>query len=348
MNKKKIFTFEQCCEIAKKYNSRVEFRHKERACYYFSKEMGWYEKITEHFKRHIPKHRTYEEVKDAAKKYSTRMEFKNNDMCNYCFAVSHGWLDDVCSHMKIVGDKYKRCIYAYEFSDGFCYVGLTYDIEARHLQHTSGKKLSKVYEHSIKYKIEIPTPKQLTDYVDKEKASVLEGEYIEKYKNEGWKILNIAKSGGLGGKKHRYNKDEITKEYCRDIAKNYKTPTDFTRKNQTIYKIMNKNGWKDFVYQVFDLEKIKKEAHLKVAESNRGKKRIINYEKWIKSCKTNKPVLQYDLNGNFIAEYASQCNASKMLGHPSSHSDIGRCCNGKLKTCLGYIWKYKNNVQKNV
>lgn len=344
MSKKKIFTFEECEKIAKKYDNRVDFHAKDRTCYEFSKKMGWYEKITEHINRPIPKHRTFNEIKEAARQYKTRMEFKNKDMANYCFAVSHGWLDSVCSHMRVVGDKYKRCIYVYEFSDGFCYIGLTYDINARHIQHSNGKNFSKVYEHSVRYNVEIPTPKQLTDYIDKDDAAKLEGEYLEKYKNDGWEIINVSKTGGLGGKKHRYNKEEITKDFCKKIAEKYDTPTQFSKSHQTLIKIIKNNKWKDYVYSVFDLEAIKKEKNKKISVSNKGKKRIVNYSKWIGSCKTNKIVLQYDLEGNFIKEYPSQCNAAKSLGHPNSYSDIGKCCNGVLKTCLGYVWKYKNNV----
>lgn len=49
----------------------------------------------------------------------------------------------------------------------------------------------------MKYNVEIPTPKQLTDYIDKDDAAILEGEYLEKYKNNGWKIINISKTGDL-------------------------------------------------------------------------------------------------------------------------------------------------------
>jgi len=44
----------------------------------------------------------------------------------------------------------------------------------------------------------IPVLKQLTDYVDIKKAQTLESDYIKKYKNDKWKILNIVKSGSLG------------------------------------------------------------------------------------------------------------------------------------------------------
>lgn len=52
-----------------------------------------------------------------------------------------------------------------------------------------------------------------------------------------------------------------------------------------------------------------------------------------------KPVFQYDLFGNLIAEYSSQLEASIAMGvHVMSVSDA---VNGKTKTCKGYILKRK-------
>lgn len=42
----------------------------------------------------------------------------------------------------------------------------------------------------------------------------------------------------------------------------------------------------------------------------------------------HKPVLQYDLEGNFIAEY-------------SGLSEASRCCNGISKQCKNFIFKFK-------
>lgn len=53
-----------------------------------------------------------------------------------------------------------------------------------------------------------------------------------------------------------------------------------------------------------------------------------------------KPIIQYDLNGNFIREWESQSMASKALN--ISQGNIGMCCLGKYKTSGGYIWRYKN------
>lgn len=54
----------------------------------------------------------------------------------------------------------------------------------------------------------------------------------------------------------------------------------------------------------------------------------------------NKPVMQYDLQMNFIQEYKSVMIARKQTN--SYH--ISECCNDKVKTSGGFIWKYKNNV----
>lgn len=54
----------------------------------------------------------------------------------------------------------------------------------------------------------------------------------------------------------------------------------------------------------------------------------------------NKPVLQYDLEGNFIREFGSQTEASYII--EKTGDGIGACCRGKYKTSYGYIWKFKH------
>ena len=53
------------------------------------------------------------------------------------------------------------------------------------------------------------------------------------------------------------------------------------------------------------------------------------------------PVLQYDLNGNLIAEYRSVKYASEIM--KVSRGSLLNCLAGRngSKTCKGYIWKYK-------
>lgn len=50
----------------------------------------------------------------------------------------------------------------------------------------------------------------------------------------------------------------------------------------------------------------------------------------------NKPILQYDLNGNFIREWNCATDVGK-----EAQANINHCLAGRQKTAYGYIWKYK-------
>lgn len=53
----------------------------------------------------------------------------------------------------------------------------------------------------------------------------------------------------------------------------------------------------------------------------------------------SKPILQFDKNNNFIQEFKSGAEASKLLNLPQSN--INSCCNNKAKTCGSFIFKFK-------
>lgn len=67
-------------------------------------------------------------------------------------------------------------------------------------------------------------------------------------------------------------------------------------------------------------------------------KRMIENRTGKTSCKT---VIQYTLEGEFVAEYPSSEEAQRQTGY--NGSSIRDCCrgNGKLKTYKGFMWKYK-------
>ena len=72
---------------------------------------------------------------------------------------------------------------------------------------------------------------------------------------------------------------------------------------------------------------------LKLKGRKLDKQSIIN-----KTLKRFKPVLQYDLNGNFIKEYKGVKNIIAI-----SDISIINCCNRHTKKANGYIWKYKTS-----
>lgn len=120
-------------------------------------------------------------------------------------------------------------------------------------------------------------------------------------------------------------------------------PKNQETKNKISETLKNNNHSKYYT------EEIKK----KISEANKGKKGVNKGKKRSqeirdKISKSNrgvtrnsKPVLQYDLEGNFIKEWENQTEISKLYG--ISQSCISDCCMGKSKTSLRYIWRYKIN-----
>ena len=53
----------------------------------------------------------------------------------------------------------------------------------------------------------------------------------------------------------------------------------------------------------------------------------------------NKPILQYDLDGNFIREWECAYDVGKEV-----NGGINDCLKGRRKTSHRYIWKYKEDI----
>ena len=53
----------------------------------------------------------------------------------------------------------------------------------------------------------------------------------------------------------------------------------------------------------------------------------------------NKPILQYDLDGNFIREWECAYDVGKEV-----NTGIINCLKGRTKTAYGFIWKYKKLI----
>ena len=55
------------------------------------------------------------------------------------------------------------------------------------------------------------------------------------------------------------------------------------------------------------------------------------------------PIIQYDLDFNFIAEYKNAIEAATILGFGKRSNLIYKCANKKANTAYGYIWRYKDD-----
>jgi len=90
-------------------------------------------------------------------------------------------------------------------------------------------------------------------------------------------------------------------------------------------------------------KKYSEERNQKISKANKGKlkpkseKALFNLRK-----AKNRPVLQYDLEGNFIKEWNSGKEAAISLN--LFQSNINNCCRKKTKTAYNYIWEFKNQT----
>jgi group I intron endonuclease len=71
-------------------------------------------------------------------------------------------------------------------------------------------------------------------------------------------------------------------------------------------------------------------------------KQLLENIKPVRSAKYGIPVLQHDLDGNFIKEWKSAKIASVKLN--IDNGSIANCCKGKQKTAFGFKWKYKKDL----
>jgi len=64
----------------------------------------------------------------------------------------------------------------------------------------------------------------------------------------------------------------------------------------------------------------------------------IGIRKHYAGCTTALPIVQYDMEGNFIKEWESGNQAAISL--KINNTSIGKCCKGKSQTAGGFKWKY--------
>lgn len=186
-----------------------------------------------------------EDCAKAAKLFSSRSEFEKHRTGEYMKALRMGWLDEICTHMNVVGNRYKRCIYAYifELAAKYVYVGLTGNIIKRDKEHRV-RSTSAVNKFAKQHQMEIPPVQQMTDYLPKDQAAIREGEVLQKFISNGYLPINIQKTGGLGG--HLLD-DGYTYSQCQEAAAKYLKRSEWKQKDYSTYYIASKYGWIDTI-----------------------------------------------------------------------------------------------------
>lgn len=234
---KNYWTKEKCQEAANLCKTRTQFKSEYNSAYGKALKNGWLKEILLNIKC-LHNNFTKEDCFIEALKYKNRTKFFKNSPSHYHKALANDWMNDICKHMQIIGNRNKRCIYAYEFEDFSVYVGLTYNFEERQKRH-SIDFTSSVNRHLKNKNINFIV-KQLTDYIEVSSAIKKEDEFITLYRKDGWRILNVSKAGSIGGSTIKWNFDA-----CSEIAKKYNKRWEFGKNNTSCYNAARKNGWLD-------------------------------------------------------------------------------------------------------
>lgn len=226
------WTYERCKEVALKFKTAKEFRENNEynSVYNIIYKNGWLDLMDHIQYAQKPKgYWTYERCKEAALKYKTRSEFSKceGDCTAYHIINKNGWTE-LLKHMKRRMTLKQRHIYVYEFPlSKLAYIGLTYNLERRHAQHMqieSKKIKSSVFDHIQKTGEEYIFKVLTRRPVNEDNAPNIEESYIKKYKDNGWTLLNKAKSGSLGSR-YIWTYDRVE-----SIAQTCKTRWEFNNK----------------------------------------------------------------------------------------------------------------------
>lgn len=419
--KRTIWTYDACYELAKLCNKKSEMKNKNIRAYQVALKNDWFSDYTwflnddeiRHQKRPSRVKWPYEKCKELALQFSTLAEFNKAYPSVCTVSKRNGWLDDF-DWLNRSGNIYTSKIdnvYAYYFNQfNSVYVGRTIDPSSRDFGHNNNEK-STVFRFASDNNIPVPKMTILESGLTIIEGLDREDYYRNKYQSEGWNVLNIAKTGRKSGSLGGLGSGKWNYKSCYKEAKKYKTLKEFRKKSPAAYNVVCKNGWQDdyvwlktlthkpgyWTYDrcfkeaqqyktrrqfqtgsgsaydkaskekwlddyvwlspsatefKWDYEKCYNEAkkYIKLADFIRncgGAYNVARKNDWVKQFTwlikkdiSQKTVLQYSLNGDFIARYNGVREACRINGF-KSNSGISQCCNGKLKSHQGFIWKYE-------
>lgn len=231
------WTYEKCKNESLKYYNKRDLRANLPSVYSKIIKNKWYELFNHMETLRKPKgYWTYERCREVARKCQNRTEFYKKESWAYNISLSNGWIDEICSHMIKVGNIKKRCIYLYEFKNKIAYIGLTYDIDKRWEKRLLD--VNDIVNIYIQNNNEIPEIKMLTDYIDVNEAIIKENYFIDKYKKEGWVLLNRVRGGSIGGINKKWTYDK-----CKEVVNRYKTLSDLKKNDNLCLATIYRNKW---------------------------------------------------------------------------------------------------------
>ena len=237
------WTKEECVAESKKYTTKKEFSENSIGAYSAAKKNGWLDGMT-WLSSLVHPAWSKEECMEIGK------NFQKGASGAYQAARSNGWLDEmpwlktpVFGELQQIGN---HCVYAYIDEDNkACYIGRTNrlikrDKEHRHTSEFKKADTIKAYFDSIGK--EIPHYIVLKDNLLPAESQYWEDYFVKDYYQNGYKIINKAKTGinigSLGGGYIKWDKKSTILE-----SKKYHTFGDFAKNSASAYQAALYHDW---------------------------------------------------------------------------------------------------------
>lgn len=260
---------------------------------------------------------TKERLLEECRKYPSLAAIRNTNSKLYnAFKKHHCDKDEDFNFLYTSKNIYKDKlgnVYTYIFEEhNAIYVGISIKPRERDYAHRD-KKNSSVNRFATLNNIPIPQMTIIKTDITPAEALEWEDYYVKKYREEGWNVLNRAKtgikSGALGG---GILQPKIKEEYVCEIARQYTTLKDFENNHPNLYNKAKKEKW------------------------------LIKWF-WLKKQRQFKePVVKLTMNNELCGWYEDAKAAAKTMG-ANYGSNISLCCNGKQTTAYGCKWQYQDN-----
>ena len=241
-----FWTYEKCYEEAKKYKTRLEFIKQAGYVYKLAQKKGWLDDYIWLGKKFVW---SFETCSAIAKQYKTKKEFKQGNSSAYYAASKHRWLKCFdwlkSSRVNAITENVDNVyMYYFEYYNAI-YIGRTINTKRRDREHIFNTDRDTVAKFAVEHNCSVPPMIILEENLSLDKGQEREDYWVNHYKEQGFIVLNRAKTGIGIGSLGTIGATKWTKKKCYEEAKMYSYRKEFQLGSVGAYTQALKRGWLD-------------------------------------------------------------------------------------------------------
>ncbi|MCR5314331.1 MAG: GIY-YIG nuclease family protein [Bacteroidaceae bacterium] len=265
------YTKEKIEGIVKHHNctTYTDLRRVNDYAYKIAKVNNWLKELGLIEKKHEDGYWTEDRVWLVARQYTNKNDFSKHESVAYKWASYYGLLEKMDWMRSPTYDERRENhdseVYAFiDKENRVVYVGLSIDSNVRKKNHKYDKK-SAVKKYRWK---QTPIFLILKKNLTIDESAYWEDYYKEKYRNEGYKVLNVARTGlgssSIGGISKWSSREDVFKE-----SHNYRSRSEFKKQAGGAYHHALSNGWLDEMHWLQRPKREIKWTYERVVEESR-------------------------------------------------------------------------------